>query len=84
MRIVYQSIPRDSNTARELRKVFFCGAAFLADRLVRYSTEDPSKIEELYKELAGFADFERHKDKQCKDIASSIEEAWKYASPDKD
>lgn len=67
----------------EARKVFFCGTAFALDRLAKWvASGDLEKFNALIKELNEFKT--THASEDVNDITKSIEEAWKYASPDKD
>lgn len=67
----------------EARKVFFCGTAFAIDRLARWvKSGNLEKFNDLIKELNEFKTI--HASEDVNDIMKSIEEAWKYASPDKD
>lgn len=85
--VAYEGLEPGTPGWEEARKVFYCGAAFLADRLIKWSeSKQLDKIEAVTEELAGFAKHivETKKPKDDNSIAKAIEEAWKYARPDKD
>ena len=62
------------------RKLFFCGVAFIMDRLGKWGNPDyqdgAKKIESIIDELNIFRD-------SLSTNPDPIEEAWKYACPDK-
>lgn len=68
----------------EIKKIFFCGAAFLMDRIMRWTKEeDPDIQEKIDAVIQELVDFVRRA-KEENDIVSSIKEAWGYAWPDED